>query len=155
MARRLFLLLAFTGLAAGHAVAQERQWSLDAGGEDAYLVFGVPDTEDIGVSIWCPVQQGEVRVYLPEVPAGLQDSKKTETVMTISTDEASADVTAVVDLGLESGLPSVEATLPVDHPVLASMLNADRFRVTVKGEETVFPLFDADLSGLMELCRTP
>ena len=151
MANRLFISLLATTVLAAPAAAQERQWSLDASGEDAYLVFGVPDSDDIGVSIWCPIQQGEVHVYLPETAENLGDGQKT--AMTISTDDMSINVEAALDAGQDGGTSSVEATLPDDSPIFDSMLKADRFTIKVGGDETVFPLFEADLSGLMDLCR--
>lgn len=42
MLRPLPLVLAL-GLLAGAAHAQEREWTLDASEEDAYLIFGVPE----------------------------------------------------------------------------------------------------------------
>lgn len=151
MANRLFISLLATTVLAAPAAAQERQWSLDASGEDAYLVFGVPDSDDIGVSIWCPIQQGEVHVYLPETAENLGDGQKT--AMTISTDDMSINVEAALDAGQDGGTSSVEATLPDDSPIFDSMLKADRFTIKVGSDETVFPLFEADLSGLMDLCR--
>lgn len=151
MANRLFISLLATTVLAAPAAAQERQWSLDASGEDAYLVFGVPDSDDIGVSIWCPIQQGEVHVYLPETAENLGDGQKT--AMTIRTDDMSINVEAALDAGQDGGTSSVEATLPDDSPIFASMLKADRFTIKVGSDETVFPLFEADLSGLMDLCR--
>ena len=151
MANRLFISLLATAILAAPAAAQERQWSLDASGEDAYLVFGVPDSDDIGVSIWCPIQQGEVHVYLPETAENLGDGQKT--AMTIRTDDMSINVEAALDAGQDGGTSSVEATLPDDSPIFASMLKADRFTIKVGSDETVFPLFEADLSGLMDLCR--
>ena len=151
MANRLFISLLATAALAAPAAAQERQWSLDASGEDAYLVFGVPDSDDIGVSIWCPIQQGEVHVYLPETAENLGDGQKT--AMTISTDDMSINVEAALDAGQDGGTSSVEATLPDDSPIFDSMLKADRFTIKVGSDETVFPLFEADLSGLMDLCR--
>jgi len=151
MANRLFISLLATAILAAPAAAQERQWSLDASGEDAYLVFGVPDSDDIGVSIWCPIQQGEVHVYLPETAENLGDGQKT--AMTIRTDDMSINVEAALDAGQDGGTSSVEATLPDDSPIFDSMLKADRFTIKVGSDETVFPLFEADLSGLMDLCR--
>ena len=42
--RTRFLLAALLAWAALPASAQEREWIFDTGDEDAYLVFGVPDS---------------------------------------------------------------------------------------------------------------
>ena len=47
-------------------LAQEREWAFDTGEADAYLVFGVPETDDVGVSFWCTIGSGEIRVFFPE-----------------------------------------------------------------------------------------
>ena len=57
MHRSLALLLAL-GLASGAAHAQERDWALDASDQEAYLIFGVSDTDDVGVSLWCRTRKG-------------------------------------------------------------------------------------------------
>ena len=53
MLLRLVFAVIVMVLATGGPSAQERQWSLDAGDQDAYLIFGVPDSDDVGVSLWC------------------------------------------------------------------------------------------------------
>src|SRR6185503_14762561 len=57
------------------ASAQEREWSFDTGEEDAYLVFGVPQTEDVGVSFWCTIGAAEIKVFLPEAAESLTADK--------------------------------------------------------------------------------
>lgn len=126
---------------------------LDASGEDAYLVFGVPETDDIGLSIWCPVQQGEINIFLPEGPLAIEADK--DVTMLLSTDDHTLEVTARTEANLEAGVTSAEASMSAEHPFLAAMMKSDRLRVKVGDDELVFPLLEADLSGLMELCRKP
>ena len=61
-----FLLAALLAGIALPASAQEREWIFDTGDEDAYLVFGVPESDDAGVSFGCTLQSGEIRIFLPE-----------------------------------------------------------------------------------------
>src|SRR5262249_43377919 len=63
-------------LAATSAFAQERQWVFDTNDEDAFLTFGVPETDDVGISFWCKIQSGEARVFLPEAGEELKPGKK-------------------------------------------------------------------------------
>lgn len=126
---------------------------LDASGEDAYLVFGVPDSDDVGISLWCPLQRGEVNIYMPAAPEGVTPGQ--EIAVTVSTDETAFELRGRAESADGGTAASIEATVTIDHPVLAALMDADRFRLKVAGEETVFPLFDADLAGLMELCRKP
>ena len=37
------------------ALAQERQWSLDTVNNQVFLVFGVPESDDVGLSFWCDI----------------------------------------------------------------------------------------------------
>ena len=57
------------------AFAQERVWSLDTPANQAYLIFGVPDTEDVGLSLWCEVGKGQMALYIPEPRIALRDRK--------------------------------------------------------------------------------
>jgi hypothetical protein len=148
-------LLAFCLLAASalSTQAQERQWMLDASDSDAYLIFGVPDSDDVGISFWCPVQQGEVNVFIPEASAKLHPGA--DITVTLKADAESATFTGKSEVNLEAALTSVEAKVPANAQILAAMLKADRFRVIIEGNETIFPLIDADLESLLDLCRKP
>ena len=126
---------------------------LDASDSDAYLIFGVPDSDDVGVSLWCAVQSGEVQVFVPEATAKLNPG--TDLTMTIHAGDASVAVTGKTEVNLDAGVTSVEGKLPADAPILQAMQKADRFRVTVDGIETIFPLIEADVAGLLALCRKP
>ncbi len=65
------------------------------------------------------------------------------------------NVTGKTEVNLDAGVTSVEGKLPADAPILQAMQKADRFRVTVDGIETIFPLIEADVAGLLALCRRP
>ena len=58
MFHRLLLTVSLIAAATASTAAQERQWTLDASDEDAYLIFGVPESDDVGLSLWCPIQKG-------------------------------------------------------------------------------------------------
>ncbi len=151
MPARLALVLAILALTAGSAGAQERQWSLDAGGEDAYLIFGVPETDDVGVSLWCPVQSGEISIFVPE-PEGTVKSGEAVT-MVIKAGDVTAKLAAKSDISAETGAATVEAKTAADDSLFKALQEADRFYVSVGANEAIFPLTDADVGGLLELCR--
>ena len=137
-------------IASGACAAQERQWSLDAGDQDAYLIFGVPDSEDVGVSLWCQIRQGVVNVFLPDVagaPAG-----GGEMLMTLMAGGQTAGFSGKTEENSEADASSLEAQIPADHPILGAMRKADRFRVKMNGDERIFPLIEADIAGLIDLC---
>ena len=66
MLARPFIALAASLLGSSLALAQERVWNLDQTDNEVYLVFGVPETDDVGVSFWCTLQSGIVKLYIPE-----------------------------------------------------------------------------------------
>lgn len=154
MFRRLSMLFAI-GLLAGAAHAQEREWMLDASDEDAYLIFGVPETDDVGISLWCRIGKGTVNVYLP-VPTKLMPKKKDgASPLTISAGKETATFRGKADINREAAVSSIEAEIDGGHPLVDALLKEDRFTVTAGGAEIVFPLYNSDVEGLLALCRTP
>lgn len=152
MLRYLTVLISL-GLLTGNSHAQEREWSLDASDQDAYLIFGVPETDDVGVSLWCPIHKGTVNLFVPRPTEELRKHKQKKVPMTVSAGEEKATFAADADINLEAASSSVEVEIPADHPFLRALEGADRFSVKVEGDEIVFPFYGADLPSLMELCR--
>ena len=145
------------GLLAGAAHAQERAWTLDASDEDAYLIFGVPESDDVGVSLWCPIGKGVVNLYLP-VPtaelARLQEATKEKAApLTITAGSETATFRGKADVNREAAVSSLEVEIEVQHPLVAALTKADRFTVKSGETEIVFPRYEADVEGLLELCR--
>jgi hypothetical protein len=154
MIRTLSTFFAFC-LMAGAALAQERDWTLDTSEEDAYLIFGVPESEDVGVSLWCRIGQGVVNLYLP-APTRLMPKTRdgaAPIIMTAGTEQATFRGKA--DVNRDSTLSSIEAEMAVDHPMIAALKTADRFTIKADVTEVTFPLYNADLEGLLALCRKP
>jgi hypothetical protein len=154
MLRCLLLLLAL-GLMASAAPAQEREWLLDAGDEEAYLIFGVPDSDDVGLSFWCVLRKDMVNLYLPRPTEELRKFKGKEVPVKLSAGGETVTFRGKLQLVPEGSYSSVEVEMGADHPVLAAMQKTDRLRVRVGNEDLIFPLYDADLAGLIELCRQP
>lgn len=153
MLKRLFLSLALTGAVAASAAAQERQWSLDSGDGEAYLVFGVPESDDIGISLWCTMQSGRVKLFLPE---GDPDLKVGITVrMTVTVGTRKFRYKAKTSPNEEGATTSAETSMSATDPLFDAMIKADRFKVKVGREEQVYPLADADVAGLQRVCRKP
>ena len=151
MTLRPLLILPALFLLAGTAAAQERQWTLNASDQDAYLIFGVPESDDVGISMWCSIKTGVVNVFVPEAGQTLAANKTVS--MTLEAGTAKASFKGKTEVNEEAGNTSLEAEVPADHPIFAAIAKADRLRVRVGKDETVFPLFDADVPGLLALCR--
>ena len=153
MAQRLLSTLLFLAGFSLNAAAQERQWTLDASDEDAYLIFGVADSDDVGVSLWCPIRKGVVNIFVPETDAGVTPGQQVTMTLSVGVAGETADIMARAEENLEAGNPSAEGQIEAGHPIFSAMIKADRFHVKVSGQDYVFPLFDADLEGLLSLCR--
>jgi len=150
---RFLLPAVLSGALSATAAAQERQWSLDASDQDAYLIFGVPESDDVGISFWCPVQQGVVNIFLPEGDPAVAAGKPV--TLTITAGAETAELPGKTETNEEAGTTSVEAKADAGLPIFAAMLQADRFHAKTGATDNVFPLIDADLKGLLDLCRKP
>lgn len=139
-----------TGFSAS-AAAQERQWSLDAGDEDAYLIFGVPESDDVGVSLWCTIRSGEISLFVPEADPTLKPG--TTVPFTITAGATVVELKGETTANEEAGSTSLETKIPESSPIFAALTGADRFKIKVGSEENIFPLIDADVAGLLELCK--
>ncbi len=152
MLRPLSLVLAL-GLIAGAAHAQEREWSLDTSDQDAYLIFGVPETDDVGVSLWCPIGKGVVNLFVPVPVAKMPKVKNKVAPLTVTVGKETATFRAKADVNPESVNASVEAEIPAESPLLKAPQTADRFSVKAGSEQIVFPLYAAELGDFLALCR--
>lgn len=136
--------------AAAPALAQERQWSLDVSDTDAYLAFGVPETDDIGVSFWCPLNAGEIRLFAPETEAGLKANRKQAFYLVIGGKRYRFDGKTTANE--EAGSISIEGARPTGDPVWSALAKTDRFIIVVRKQQIVFPLLEADVEGLVAKC---
>ncbi len=132
-------------------LAQEREWLLDVATEDAFLAFGVPETDDVGVSLWCKIGSGKLRIFVPDGSPDLEAGKTTEFKVNVAGKDHL--VKGQTTANQMSGQASVEAEMPLNDPIVSALLNADRFKVIVQKHEMTFPLADANLDDLLKLCR--
>jgi hypothetical protein len=152
MIGRLAISLSIIAVLAASAAAQERQWELNTSEEDAYLVFGVPETDDVGVSFWCPLHSGEVRLFVPEGDDSLP--RNTTIDFAIEAEGKSFAFKGKTVPNEEAGTASLEASFQVNDPLFAAMQKSDRFRITIAGKDQIYPLGDADVAGLLRLCSS-
>ncbi len=133
-------------LCAASSFAQEREWVLDAAEEDVYLLFGVPNTTDVGVSFWCKISTGKISLFAP-APANQSKLRK----VTLEVGKATFDLNAT--LSEESRQVSLEAKLLPQDKILAELQTAERFSLTVGKHKSIYPLSGADFSGLLKFCN--
>jgi hypothetical protein len=132
------------------AAAQEREWIFDTSEEQAYLTFGVPESEDAGISFWCTLGTGAIRIFIPESRESLKPGGKAE--FAISVGGKSFPYEADVMVNEEAGVPSLEAMAAAADPAFQALLEADRFALVIENEEDMFPLAGADFASLLRVC---
>jgi hypothetical protein len=148
--RRFFPVLVSLALLPTPAHAQEREWQLDATDQDAFLVFGVPQSDDVGVSFWCKLGSKKLKIMSP-VPSGrVKAGKNTPMVMQIGGKDFA--LSGRPGIGAKGSEDSIEAETPASGPLIESLQSNDRFTIRVGGHDATYPLLDADLDGLLKLC---
>lgn len=144
MFRRMIISVFTVATLAAPALAQEREWVLDVAGEDVFLAFGVPNTNDLGVSFWCKIGHDDVSLFSP-LPGS--ESKPSLRIV-IGADNFPLEV----KLNDNEGSKTVEARLKPQNLILEKLENAERFTVTVGKHKVTYPLAGADFEGLLKLC---
>ena len=152
LARPLIVLATFV-LGPSLALAQERVWTLDQTDAEVYLVFGVPETDDVGVSFWCTLQSGIVRLYFPESDSMLKPA--VEIFFKLEVAGKTYPLEGKTALNEESTGTSLEAELKTTDPMFASLQTANHFAVKAGSTSHVFPLGDADFSTFLDVCGKP
>jgi hypothetical protein len=133
------------------ALAQERQWSIDSSDKQAFLVFGVPDTADVGLSFWCDVGAKTMSMFVPVLPATTRPGQHPKVKATV--DGKSFTFKSDVEKDQASGLLNVEVQFDRDGKFHKAVMAADTISVTVKSEKKSYPLGDADFAGLNLACK--
>lgn len=151
MRMRLSVILTTLVLGSPLSVAQERIWNLDRTDREAYLVFGVPETDDVGVSFWCTLGSGIVKIYMPEGDPSLKPAVSVDIKLEIAS--KSYPLKGKTSVNEEAATISFEAELKTSDPVFSALQEANHFAVKVGANKHAFPLGEADVSGLIEVCR--
>lgn len=127
------------------ALAQERQWVLDVAGEDVFLAFGVPNSNDVGVSFWCRIGEKDVSLFSPLVHG--ERHPKLNLVVGNTRFPLHAKINKNV------GATTIEAPLRPQKKIIDALKTAERFEVSLGKHVVTYPLADADFTGLMKLCE--
>ena len=149
--RKTFLLIGLSAVVCSPtAQAQERQWTLDTTDRQAFLLFGVPDTDDVGLSFWCDIGSKRMAAYMPESFSPLKIGEKTTMTLTIDGSIFTLSATAARDQA--SNRMTVEAPFKRGDKLLTKLKDAQTVEVAVKGHHATYPLADADVQGLLDAC---
>jgi hypothetical protein len=147
---RRYVMGALLAIAAIPAAAQEREWIFDTADEDAYLVFGVPESEDAGISFGCALQSGEIRVFVPDAGEELKPDQKIK--LTISAGGKDFTYDGLTTPNEMAATTSAEASIPAGDSLFTDLRNTDRFTVKIGTEENTFPLEGSDFESLVRAC---
>lgn len=132
------------------AIAQEREWILNASDKEAFLVFGVADTDDVGLSLWCEIGTSKLSVFVNNIAGKLKQSQSTNMIIDIDGKKFSIKAKASVDkLGNSK---SIEGQIPSNDPLLKAAENGTSLKTTIQGHTNTYPLIDADIKGLLRTC---
>lgn len=153
MRPRLPIMLAALVLGSTPSLAQERIWTLDQTDAEVYLVFGVPETDDVGVSFWCTQQSGIVRLYVPESDPQLKPAVEVNFELEVAA--KTYPLKGKTAFNEESTGTSLEAELKTTDPMFAALQEANHFAVKVGSTSHVFPLGEADFSTFLDVCGKP
>ena len=140
-------------MSATAALAQEREWSWGTSETEAYLVFGVPESEDVGISFWCTQGSDEVRVFVAD--ANVKLDPDIDTTIEFTSNDKKFSVKARTMANELDATTSAEGVISAGDPVLAALQTTDRFVVSVSGESQTFPSAGQDFANLIETCRKP
>jgi hypothetical protein len=135
----------------GLASAQEREWLLNAADEDVFLLFGVPSSNDVGVSFWCKIGSTRISLFAPlpanakadAIPPAIELQVGTE-IFKLQTKPATEDANG-----------TVEAPLIPQDSILQKLQEAGVFNLTIGKHKATYPLLGADITGFNKLCSTP
>lgn len=132
-------------LVPSNSYAQEREWQLDAQGEDSYLVFGVPNTADIGMSLWCKLGQKTVSIFapLPNTVAA------TDAKVSLKIDAQE------FPLQPKFTNKTFEAELKPSDEIMTAIASTERIGLVIADHVTVFPTEGANFFEFSRLCNTP
>jgi hypothetical protein len=147
--RILALLFAIT-FNLSFAFAQERQWSLDASEKEAFLVFGVADTDDVGLSFWCKIGSGKISIFATFDRDLIKKDQKADVQLLVDAEKFDIKMQASIGSGSRTG--SLEGPVSVDGTVMKAVEGSQSFRLTAFGHSATYPLIDADVNGLRHTC---
>jgi hypothetical protein len=133
------------------SLAQERQWTMDVTETDAFMVFGVPETDDVGVSFWCTLGTPKIKIFVPE---GGSDLKPFQTIkFNFEVGGSNFRTDGKTASNEESGGVSVEGELQTNDPFFMALAKQDRFSITAGNHKATYPLDGAEVETFIGVCQ--
>ncbi len=151
MMQRLLLPFVALTISAAAAMAQEREWSWDETDTDAFLVFGTPNTDDVGVSFWCKLGSSSIKLFVPGLHGKSSKPERAAADTTVAGKHVMLHGT--VSPNTDSGTYDFEAILKTSDPLFVQLEQAPYFHVEISGKKVSFPLDTANINDLIRACK--
>jgi hypothetical protein len=148
----LTALLASTIFEAIPAFAQEREWTLQTNSDDeAYMTYGVPDTEDIGLSFWCKLGSKKVNLYIPR--SGWKSGSAKQIDITVTAASTTIHTKAKLQNDGKPDNTSLEVMIETNNEIITALPEAQHLDIDTGKHKTIIPLYDAPVTNLLRLCN--
>ena len=135
---------------AGQASAQERQWTLDSSDKQVFLVFGVPDTADVGVSFWCDIGTPKVSLFVPLPHSQVRPGERRD--ISAHVDGKLFSFKGRAEKDAATGLINVEAPFQQNDAFLKAVAAGEILDFDIDHQHVAYPLADADFAGFKSAC---
>ena len=133
------IMLACLGLAAIATSASAEEWGfVRASANDVRLFYGVPESEDVTVSVICDPARKRLRVAAFTLPAGAKPGQRLRIALTAGASSAIYDGTVVRDK-VHGGL-YVEAAAPADTRIFDLLRLPASLTIAVGSSQEKVPL---------------
>lgn len=114
------------------------------------MIFGVPESDDIGISFWCALRSGEVRIFVPEASETLKPDDTIEVKLTAG--DKTFPLSAKTASNEEAASISLEIAVSASDPMFGTLEEADSFSLSFATDTQAFPLSGTDFPELLRAC---
>ena len=132
------------------AFAQERQWSLDSNEQNIFLVFGVPDTDDVGLSFLCKAGQRDISILFQINAAAMKPRLHNQ--LRIKASGQDFTIPAKVTPSQTPDSFAIEGQMKLDDNIWKALSASSDVTFIINNQTAIYPLTDANFVGLKSFC---
>jgi hypothetical protein len=149
---RVVSILVLALLASTPATAQEREWSLDTNNDsEVFMTYGVPQTDDVGVSLWCKIGSGKLRLFVPK--SGWPQKKSPKRLkIKVKAGSVTQNLQAKLETDVASNSLSIEAEMKLKDPIVQAMTTSQHLDINTGRKMVIVPMFNAEMESLLKIC---
>jgi hypothetical protein len=133
------------------AAAQEREWTIDQTDSDAFLLFGTPGTDDVGVSFWCKIGGKRVKLFVADAARTKPATGKRSTMKLLANQQA---FSLPAQLGRQANHDhySAETDIALGGKVLQALSVSTQFEIEFPSQNTIFPFDSDNVAAFQRVC---